>query len=140
MIYRTYEHYDFDIPIEYNTVVNTNECFVCYELMDLSHNPPISLDSQNIYIKLCQCDGYIHNGCLKRWYNKNKKCPICRVLILEDYDPIYKYLGKNSYIYYVSFRYKTRILSYLIIPVFFYLMCNIYISLFVSIYMLLTQK
>ena len=58
-------------------------CFICFELKLLKERKPQRLKNQKIYIKTCQCDGFIHNRCLKTWYTTSGKCPICRELMLN---------------------------------------------------------
>ena len=52
------------------------ECFICFEKDDgilfLREIEKIG------YIKNCDCNGSIHIYCLSKWYQINKKCPICR--------------------------------------------------------------
>jgi hypothetical protein len=58
-------------------------CFICFELKLLKERKPQRLKNQKLYIKTCQCDGFIHNRCLKTWYTTSGKCPICRELMLN---------------------------------------------------------
>jgi hypothetical protein len=60
-----------------------NACFICFELKLLKERKPQRLKNQKLYIKTCQCDGFIHNRCLKTWYTASGKCPICRELMLN---------------------------------------------------------
>jgi hypothetical protein len=60
-----------------------NFCFICFELKLLKERKPQRLKNQKLYIKTCQCDGFIHNRCLKTWYTTSGKCPICRELMLN---------------------------------------------------------
>ena len=57
------------------------ECFICFENNKI--NKIINLNTQNIYIKNCNCNAYIHYLCLKKWHNINNSCPICRNIITE---------------------------------------------------------
>ena len=82
MIFRVYEPYD-DIDTITNSYNKPEECFICYELKSDLDSCTISLKSQINYDKSCECDGWIHKQCLDIWYNKQKKCPICRVIIYE---------------------------------------------------------
>jgi hypothetical protein len=82
MIFRVYEPYD-DIDTITNSYNKPEECFICYELKSDLDSCAISLKSQINYDKSCGCDGWIHKQCLDIWYNKQKKCPICRVIIYE---------------------------------------------------------
>lgn len=58
-------------------------CFICFELKLKREKKPKKLKNQNLYIKTCECDGFIHNSCLKTWYTTSGKCPICRELMLN---------------------------------------------------------
>jgi hypothetical protein len=72
MIFRTFEHYSNDFLNEKNI------CFICYEIKLEDEIQPIMLNLQEDYIKMCNCNGFLHNICLQKWYDKSKKCPICR--------------------------------------------------------------
>jgi uncharacterized metal-binding protein len=72
MIFTTFNPYDYPIERE------IQDCFICFELLDINRKNPIRLDAQNTYLKICSCDGWIHNKCLNHWCKLNKKCPICR--------------------------------------------------------------
>jgi hypothetical protein len=58
-------------------------CFICFELKLFKEKKPQRLKNQKLYIKTCQCDGFVHNRCLKTWYTTSGKCPICRELMLN---------------------------------------------------------
>jgi hypothetical protein len=60
-----------------------NACFICFELKLLKERKPQRLQNHILYIKTCQCDGFIHNRCLKTWYTASGKCPICRELMFN---------------------------------------------------------
>ncbi len=62
---------------------NDNFCFVCYEFKINKERKPKELIKQKLYIKTCECNGLIHNECLKTWYTSSGKCPICRELMLN---------------------------------------------------------
>jgi hypothetical protein len=59
-----------------NTTDENNDCLICLEINDKSDNVCIKIQNQ-IYVKSCLCDGWVHEYCLDVWYIKNKKCPIC---------------------------------------------------------------
>jgi hypothetical protein len=65
--------------------INTQNCFICYEYLEKNNCCPIELNTQGIYITQCKCNDFIHNKCLKLWLdiNKNKRCPICRIKVIE---------------------------------------------------------
>ena len=83
MLFRVIEHYDDDL-FE-NIVANKSdlyneECFVCLSVDFDDELFPMSLESNNVYYtRECNCIGFIHNKCLDKWYEFNKKCPICRL-------------------------------------------------------------
>lgn len=71
MLFRTFEPYNDDY-------VNENICFICYETKTDDELQTITLNLQEDYVKICNCNGFAHNKCLKNWYDKSNKCPICR--------------------------------------------------------------
>lgn len=94
MLYRLVEHYDTNYDyiydcsastiIEKNNIENAEhkECFVCLDT-NIIQETPIQLKNQILYLKICLCDGYIHNSCLKKWCNVKSTCPICRINIIQ---------------------------------------------------------
>jgi len=69
-----------------------NDCLICLEIKDKTETDCIKLRN-DLYIKACLCDGWIHYYCLDIWYIKNHKCPICLILMtkneskpLDEYD------------------------------------------------------
>lgn len=101
MIFRTYEHYDID-----KQIINMNkefniDCFICYDTIDIAHKMPVKINSQNYYLKNCNCDVFIHITCLDKWYELSQSCPICRSQIIKkqnSYTIIFIYLN-NTYNY-----------------------------------------
>ena len=68
------------------TVYNENECFICLEVYFDKLNT-IKLTKMKDYTKECSCDGWIHEKCFNKWHNVNKKCPICRtVIVFTNYE------------------------------------------------------
>ena len=65
------------------TNIDENFCFICYELKIKREKKPKKLKNQKIYIKTCECDGLIHNECLKKWYLTSQRCPICREIMFD---------------------------------------------------------
>ena len=55
-----------------------NECFICFEVSNKYEKNPSRLSNKIDYFKNCQCDGWIHDNCLEKWYLLNETCPICR--------------------------------------------------------------
>jgi hypothetical protein len=62
---------------------NTNDCLICLEIKDKTETDCIKLRN-DLYIKACLCDGWIHYYCLDIWYIKNHKCPICLILMTKN--------------------------------------------------------
>jgi hypothetical protein len=65
-----------------------NECFICLENY---HNNEISikLNENPYYQKKCDCNVWVHNFCLDKWYSASSYiCPICREYIFTD---LYQY-------------------------------------------------
>ena len=70
----------------------------------------ICLDSINenyIYPKYCNCKVKIHRDCMEKCQKNNIYCPICKVQIQEEINPIYNgtyvftYFTPFSFLYYV---------------------------------------
>ena len=85
MIFRVYEHYNDDyenIFQEHIFQEQYNDCFICFEYKNDFENNSTTLRKQQLYFSNCNCDGAIHNNCLKFWLDKNQSCPICRNIII----------------------------------------------------------
>ena len=75
MYFTLVDHYaDFteDDPSE------QNECLICLEINTNDNLKPIDLKTQQIYLKKCDCGGFVHQQCLCEWYEISNSCPICR--------------------------------------------------------------
>jgi hypothetical protein len=59
-----------------------NDCLICLEIKDKTETDCIKLRN-DIYIKECFCDGWIHYYCLDVWYISNRKCPICLTIMTK---------------------------------------------------------
>lgn len=59
-----------------------NDCLICLEIKDKTETDCIKLQN-DLYIKECLCDGWIHYYCLDIWYIKNHKCPICLTIMTK---------------------------------------------------------
>lgn len=83
MLFRVVDHYSDDDFIEKGVVKNNNtcidECFVCLSVELYDEEFPIKLRCNDLYLRFCKCDGFIHQRCLDDWYDVSKKCPICRI-------------------------------------------------------------
>lgn len=56
-----------------------NECLICLEIYAPDNVKPIDLKTQQIYLKKCECGGWIHLRCLCEWHDISNSCPICRL-------------------------------------------------------------
>jgi len=68
---------------EANHVFEYNICFVCLEIKDPRQNEYCITLHNNLYIKMCTCNGWIHKSCLNIWYNQNKRCPVCLCKMIQ---------------------------------------------------------
>ena len=59
-----------------------HECFICLEIKYNNENV-IKLNESLYYAKLCECNSYVHNFCLNKWYSVCYICPICRTIISD---------------------------------------------------------
>jgi len=91
MLFRVVDHYRDDdfiekVPINKKNTC-TDECFVCLsvELHDETH--PIKLRGDDVYLRRCCCDGFIHRKCLDDWYAVSSKCPVCRSYMEKNIHP-----------------------------------------------------
>jgi hypothetical protein len=60
-----------------------NECFICLELLN-NNETVIKLNESAYYNKICDCNGWVHNFCLNKWYSIAYICPICRKTIFSQ--------------------------------------------------------
>jgi len=58
-------------------IIEYNICFICLEINDYDDNEYCIKLHNNLYTKVCICNGWIHKSCLNVWYTKNKNCPFC---------------------------------------------------------------
>ena len=110
MLFRVCEQYN-DEEVLYNNNNNNNnnnnildviECFICFETISINELNQNKLSNQSIFFKICDCDGNIHNRCLKMWFDTHKSCPICRNNVIEKNCIsflVVKYLPFGNYIY-----------------------------------------
>ena len=76
MLFLTYE------PYTDNVEPKGNECFICYEYF-LDNKYSKKMSSILEYCKNCNCDVFVHNVCLNKWFDIYKNCPICRKAITK---------------------------------------------------------
>lgn len=123
MLFRLCEHFDNNRSI-YKPQTDS-ECFICFEYKNDDGVIPIYLNTQNLYLNECDCNGSVHNKCLKIWVDKNKKCPICRIKVIETNNAtviIYNYVPFGITIYTYT---KKMILAFarVFICIFFLYLC-----------------
>ena len=121
--------------IQYKKIYN--ECIICFENIK-KNELPIQLNEQEIYLKLCNCNPYIHISCLKIWVNLNYDCPICRNKIFEN--KLYEFTYGFYIIYYTISFYNflkiiiNKIVIFIIkskfLLLFFYLLINIFTQIY----------
>ena len=81
--------------VNINENENENECFICLEVYNDNENT-IKLNKMKGYIKECSCDAWIHELCFNKWHIVNKRCPICRtVIVFTKYE--YMILGIRNF-------------------------------------------
>lgn len=80
-------------------VHNEKDCFICLEVY-FDNLKTIKLTKMKDYIKECSCDGWIHEECFNKWHNVNKKCPICRTIIV---------FTKYEYCIFVIYNFKKKV-------------------------------
>ena len=133
MIFRVYEHYD-DNQLVYR---KSNECFICYELETETEMHTICLKDLTEYGKTCKCSGWIHQKCFDIWYEKEYKCPICRVAITKRKKvnhPIMNMFNYSSQIYLYTHKtlnkMSTILTVYLLLNVIDMVITNIWLKSF----------
>ena len=96
MLFRVTDHYD-DLPK--HDPPEPNECLICLEINTHDNLMPIDLKTQQIYLKKCDCGGWIHLRCLCEWQEISKSCPICRIYMTK-YESIISIFSLNFVNYY----------------------------------------
>ena len=91
MLFRLVDHYRDDDFIK-NVSTNqknicTDECFVCLSVELYDELSPIKLRGDDVYLRRCCCDGFIHRKCLDDWYDVSSKCPVCRLYMERKIHP-----------------------------------------------------
>ena len=76
--------------------------------MDSENKCPICLEyiKSNSHKQKC-CSNYFHSVCLKKWYQVNSRCPLCRsepqIISFDDYLEIRNYFKKFKGSEYIDF-------------------------------------
>jgi hypothetical protein len=136
MIFQIYQHYSDEESKYEENIYSTEECFVCYEIKTRLEIKPIYLKNQTLYICQCDCNGPIHNECLKKWYYITRKCPICRIKIIEKTNEIFifSYINNTSIIVFIFIKQSlSTLLKYLIYFYFLFFCYVIYTTINLSI-------
>jgi hypothetical protein len=139
MLFRTLEHYN-DVYYLQNIHLQ-NEitiCFICYEIKTTGEIETKQLNLLKDYIKSCKCNGWVHNNCLNKWYERCNKCPICRTTVTKNNTVDMYILEKNNNIYILINTYFLRninkITKLCCIVIFIYSIFQFYLSLLNSAY------
>jgi hypothetical protein len=131
MLFRVVDHYNVDLN-EKSINNEKIECFICYETI-IDDLQPIKLNSNNYYIKKCNCNGFIHKNCLDIWYSKNKKCPVCREFMCDNTIMSVSLFSKGRYILFFYIIIKKNIVKIIrVLTVWFLILstCEFYLSLY----------
>lgn len=141
MLFRVCDHYEYEYKYDgftYKEFPIKNVCFICFEISQFDECEPVTLKTQKTYISLCHCDSYVHNGCLKIWYNKSKTCPICRKNVEEmtSINFFIKFIPYGSYICYTF----TVLIKKLILNIFIILLINSFIQNYLFSYFYYRNK
>lgn len=126
MFFNVCEHYDDNYPKE---IVYDNECFICFEISRENEIKPINLKNQCIYFKICDCDGCVHERCLKLWFDNSNSCPICRKITFKTISNIIillNYIPYNIFIFVYIKRVTLHFLRFLSILFFIYSLFDFY--------------
>lgn len=136
MIFQVCEHYDDNQP---NIPEHYDQCFICFEYQIDKGTKPINLQRQKLYTNNCYCNVFVHNYCLKIWFNKNKSCPICRISVTEINNTFlifYNYIPFSIQIYtfctkiYISFkRIIIEFSNFFTSVLFLYLLLDLYCTI-----------
>lgn len=97
---RVIDHYEYlpNKKIQEIVDISHNECFICLEVYTDDKITPIDWKTQNKYLKLCECGGYLHLYCINKWYNVANSCPICRkFMTIPDSNEYIFFLDLNNF-------------------------------------------
>jgi hypothetical protein len=94
-----------------------NECFICFENASI-----IRLNNQELFFKTCNCNGWIHERCLEKWYNIHHTCPICRKHMIHFYNLELQYF---LYIMYFLLIIKKKLVRFIFLCIIYVHIINI---------------
>jgi hypothetical protein len=131
MIFRVYEHYEEPIQEQQDV------CFICFEYLKDNENMPTNLFKQQIYLNNCNCNGSVHNICLKSWFDIYNSCPICRINVIENNSAsiiIYNYFPFGLKIYSFIKHTTIRTAKILLFLFFLYTLQDFYLLITTTIF------
>lgn len=133
MIFNIFEYYEEEcIQEQYNDI-----CFICFEYEIENEIKPINLGNQCFYIKDCVCNGSVHQYCLRKWFDKNKTCPICRIKVIENNKAttiVYHYIPYGLYVYDLCKNIIIVSFKGLCTIVFLYALIDLYVNIITTSY------
>lgn len=111
MYFSTCNHYLYDINNVddmniSNNLVEYNICFICLEIKHYYDDEYCINLHNEIYIKTCVCNGWIHTICLDIWYNRNNNCPFClskMVKKIENNNNLFLFEKVNIVVQFIRF-------------------------------------
>lgn len=131
-----YFYYDHNKPIETTNkrkiLKDTKDtmCIICWVETDTQ---TILLKQNTNYITFCECNTYLHDDCLTRWYCRTFSCPICRAYLIYDPDFTHRIRLRRKVVGLVIYGYNivkqiTNIISVILIwNITLNILCNIYL-------------
>jgi len=111
-------------------------CIICWQDDEIDNNIPTLLKQNTNFITFCDCNTYIHDVCLNRWYCRTFSCPICRLYLI--YDPDFtnnerirrKIFGAINYGYNIVKQITNIISVFVAWNITLNILCNIYLSFY----------
>jgi hypothetical protein len=84
-LYTSSDDYELTTNKSENNLSSTNTieqnlCIICWT-PEKNHRYAYLIKDYVEYYTVCTCNTYIHEECLKEWYNITNSCPICRTTI-----------------------------------------------------------
>jgi hypothetical protein len=102
MLFRVIEHYDFHQE-EIILIKPNNECLLCLDINTDDKLMPVNLKTQQVYLKMCNCGGWFHITCLRKWYDVSNSCPICRIYMKQRDEYHVKHFGLTYIVFFLHF-------------------------------------